>query len=309
MILLHGLPLEEITPILLTVNETESKLQHYLELIKQWIKCQPHFPHDTYDDAILDKFLRGCKLDLERAKRKLDMYYTARTLYPNIFSLRDPCSASTIKSLQNFNVVPLPKTTPNGCRITVHRFTSNDVSKYEPLDTYRSIFMIGDIRLREEPPIVGDIFIFDMDNVTAAHLAKMANPMLPRIMNCTQNAYPQRLSEIHILHAPSMAEKVVALFRMFMKEKLRNRFHIHTKHDTLINHIPASHLPEDYGGELESISKLQSLWIKKLESYKNYFEAQAEVRTDESKRIEKQLYLDPGDVFGFDGSFRQLNID
>lgn len=82
-------------------------------------------------------------------------------------------------------MVPLPKATPKGYRVTVHRFVTSDVSKFEPLDVYRAIFMIGDIRLREEPPIVGDVFIFDMKHMTAAHLAKMATPLLRRAINCT----------------------------------------------------------------------------------------------------------------------------
>lgn len=77
----------------------------------------------------------------------------------------------------------------------------------------------------------------------------------------------------------------------------------------MAQHIPISHLPNDYGGELGSILELQALWVKKLKSYKMYFKEQDDVKSDESKRIEKQSYFDPDDVFGHDGAFRQLNID
>jgi hypothetical protein len=34
-------------------------------------------------------FLRGCKFSLEKAKRKLDMYFTMRAAVPEFFSNRD----------------------------------------------------------------------------------------------------------------------------------------------------------------------------------------------------------------------------
>ena len=37
-------------------------------------------------------FLRGCKHNVERAKRKIDSYYTGRAAVQELFSNRDPCS-------------------------------------------------------------------------------------------------------------------------------------------------------------------------------------------------------------------------
>jgi hypothetical protein len=34
--------------------------------------------------------LRGCKFSLERAKTKMDMFYTLRTVLPEFFMRRDP---------------------------------------------------------------------------------------------------------------------------------------------------------------------------------------------------------------------------
>lgn len=42
------------------------------------------------DDQWILTFLRGCKFSLERAKAKLDSYYTMRTLLPEFFTNRDP---------------------------------------------------------------------------------------------------------------------------------------------------------------------------------------------------------------------------
>lgn len=42
------------------------------------------------DDQFLVCFLRGCKFSIERAKEKLDMFYTIRTAIPEFFTNRDP---------------------------------------------------------------------------------------------------------------------------------------------------------------------------------------------------------------------------
>ncbi|KAI8427674.1 hypothetical protein MSG28_002138 [Choristoneura fumiferana] len=40
-----------------------------------------------YNDQWLTTFLRGCKFSLERAKEKIDLYYSVRTTAPDMFAL------------------------------------------------------------------------------------------------------------------------------------------------------------------------------------------------------------------------------
>jgi hypothetical protein len=49
------------------------------------------------------------------------------------------------------------------------------------------------------------------------------------------------------------------------------------------------------------------MWKKKLESYRSWFLEQESVKVDESKRPGKSF--NTSDLFGFEGSFRQLNFD
>lgn len=48
-------------------------------------------------------------------------------------------------------------------------------------------------------------------------------------------------------------------------------------------------------------------WMKKLEEYNPWFKAQESIKADEAKRPGKPTNYD--DLFGLDGSFRQLTID
>jgi hypothetical protein len=48
-------------------------------------------------------------------------------------------------------------------------------------------------------------------------------------------------------------------------------------------------------------------WVKKMENYREWFKKQESVKADESKRLGKPKTHD--DLFGLEGSFRQLVID
>jgi hypothetical protein len=48
-------------------------------------------------------------------------------------------------------------------------------------------------------------------------------------------------------------------------------------------------------------------WVKKLESYRGWFKAQESIKADETLRPGKPKTQD--DLFGLQGSFRQLAID
>lgn len=46
----------------------------------------------SLDDERLTTFLRGCKFSVEKAKQKVDMYFSMRAAVPEFFSGRDPLS-------------------------------------------------------------------------------------------------------------------------------------------------------------------------------------------------------------------------
>lgn len=52
------------------------------------------------DERILATFIRGCKHDAERVQRKLDHYFSYRTIMPDLFMNRDP-TAPDIKNLKS----------------------------------------------------------------------------------------------------------------------------------------------------------------------------------------------------------------
>lgn len=60
-----------------------------LKVLKDWIGKSPHLRART-DDQFLVMFLRCCKYSIEKAKSKIDLFYTLRTHTPEWIQDRDP---------------------------------------------------------------------------------------------------------------------------------------------------------------------------------------------------------------------------
>jgi len=70
------------------INEDPANIQNDIVAFKEWIEKQAYLKART-DDQFLLAFLRGCKYSLEKAKSKIDKYYTLRGKYPDVFTLRN----------------------------------------------------------------------------------------------------------------------------------------------------------------------------------------------------------------------------
>lgn len=79
---------EELQKSANELGEVPSRLAADLAALKEWISQQPHLKANT-DDQFLVAFLRGCKYSLERAKEKIDKFYTLKTKFPEMFAITD----------------------------------------------------------------------------------------------------------------------------------------------------------------------------------------------------------------------------
>lgn len=71
------------------LNETPERMHSDINALRNWINQSPHL-RSRSDDQFLVAFLRGCKYSLEKAKTKLDLFYTVRTHTPELIKNRDP---------------------------------------------------------------------------------------------------------------------------------------------------------------------------------------------------------------------------
>lgn len=67
------------------LNENPKELADIVLRLRTWILDQPHLTARTNDQFLL-AFLRGSKFSLERAKQKIDRYYTLKAAIPEVFN-------------------------------------------------------------------------------------------------------------------------------------------------------------------------------------------------------------------------------
>ncbi|KAL0132817.1 hypothetical protein PUN28_000494 [Cardiocondyla obscurior] len=168
--------------------------------------------------------------------------------------------------------------------------------------------MIGDVRLKEEEHgVAGDVYILDASVATPTHFAKFTPAVVKKFLVCAMEAYPVKLKEVHVINISPLVDTILNFVKPFLKEKIRNRIFMHSDIKTLYDYVPREILPAEYGGDAGPIQNIHDMWMKKLEEYGPWFAEQEAMKTNEALRPGKPKTQD--DLFGLDGSFRQLTID
>ncbi|XP_052751962.1 alpha-tocopherol transfer protein-like [Galleria mellonella] len=289
------------------LNEDVSTRDQDLAAIKEWLRKQPHLP-DEWDDQCLMTFLRGCSFSLEKCKRKLDMYFTMRTACPEFFTNRD-IKRPELKDLMNRGQGPaLPGLTPKGYRVILTRALDNSLDPSHLTNVFKIAMMIGDIRLKEElEGVAGDVYVLDASILVPSHLGKISPGTIKRFLICVQEAYPVKLKEIHVVNVSPLVDAVMSIVKPFLKDKIKKRIFIHNSLETLYEYVPKDMLPVEFGGTSGHLEDIQKAWEKKLDEYTDWFLAEESVKANEALRPGKPTNYD--ELFGIDGSFRQLSID
>ena len=207
------------------LHEEPDKIAENLEAFREWINKSPHLNSRT-DDQFLVTFLRGCKYSLERAKQKLDMFYTLRTHMPEMMSGRDPQDEKLAEIIKLGVGLPLPYTeTPSSPKLMLFRPGAYDAHRFTIQEVMKVSTMMNDILMIEDDNLIvaGQIGVVDLADVTLAHLIQMQPSFAKKMTMLMQDGSPIRQKGIHYINAPTGFEQLFNLFKSFMNEKMRLR--------------------------------------------------------------------------------------
>ncbi|XP_026331064.1 alpha-tocopherol transfer protein-like [Hyposmocoma kahamanoa] len=289
--------------------EDPKKLEDSIQHLKEWIAKQPHLKART-EDQWLTAFLRGSKFSLERAKEKLDLYYSLKSLIPE-FQLINHRHPKFMEILKKGILLSFPKSK----NLTDPRVLIFRVAAFSPAQfTMPEIMCVGNT-LQKIMYMEDDIFtvngvvnIMDMKGASISHFSHMTPLLAKKMIVATQDAAPMRMKAVHYFHMPSSVETIFNLMKSLLNEKNRNRLHVHGKDfEPLYEHVSKDILPVEYGGNGGTIQEITDYWVKKIEEYREWLDEEEKYGTDESKRPGKPKTSE--DMFGVEGSFRQLQVD
>ncbi|CAG9759871.1 unnamed protein product [Ceutorhynchus assimilis] len=286
------------------LGKTRDEIESDVNIIQEWLDTQPHLPEKPSAELI-QSFLLFNKFSIERAKQKLDMYYTIRGHLPEMFS-KHPCSLDMEKQARISYVIPLPKFSQDCRRVIYSKFSEELNAENIHFDRFVChIFNVFEIMLREDL-FLGAHFIFDCNNFKLAFMTRMNPMVIKKASVVMEKVFSNRVTSINIVNYRSSFETMLNLMMNLLPEKVRSRIQVHKDSEALFKVFPKEILPKDVGGDEDSLGELTELWIQKLKENKDLFDQLGTMRVDESKRPTK---LVNDDVLGFYGNFKKLDVD
>ncbi|XP_043272868.1 retinol-binding protein pinta [Venturia canescens] len=246
------------------LNENDEVRQRSIDEIRRWIVENENL-HARTDDFSILKFLRACKFDIGRTKKKLNNFHKQRAMLPEWYANRNPFLPELQELFDMGVFLPLRELDEEGKMIIIVRTSVHDPNKHKQADVLKAGKMVLDIATRdnETVSIHGVTAIFDMDGVTLGHGLQMTPGIVKRLVHSWQSCYPLRIESMNFVNAPKYVNVVLNVFRCFMSKKMRTRLHVHTRSNTsFFDKIPSHILPEEYGGRGESIRSLTEYWKK-----------------------------------------------
>ncbi|XP_050501929.1 alpha-tocopherol transfer protein-like [Diabrotica virgifera virgifera] len=294
---------QRLKAALQSYQKTERNLEEYITVITNWFKTQRHIPEIPERNMIIN-FLLMNKFVIQSTKEKLEMYYSIRTIIPEFFQGKHPCSDHMQKSTDKIYFIPLPKVTERGYRVVIIKCKESP-ENFHVCDFFAHTYNVSEIRLNEDVA-VGDILVYDFENLKVGHFLKITPVIIKKSTIVLEKVFSNRVKQIHILNTPTYASTTIAISKKMMKPKIASRIHIHKKSASIFKYIPMDILPKDYGGNEKPLEELNQLWKAKLAEYKERFDALEKIRIKEEL---KPMPLINDEILGFHGNFRKLDLD
>ncbi|XP_073846855.1 alpha-tocopherol transfer protein-like [Musca autumnalis] len=291
------------------LGEVPTRIAEDLATLRLWLEHQPHIKYRD-DDQFLLQFLRGSKYSMEKAKTKLDLYYSLKSRYPEMLNL---CDVDDVKfrevcNLGTFQTLPKP-VNDIGPRIIVGRFCY-PTNKYTIEDIFQAGCGLHEMLLVQDPYacICGIVYIVDFKEATASHFLQMTPNFCMKLVSFFEKAMPLRIKSVYYINTSEAAQQFFKILFPFFSQKLRERIHVMGDDLTeMIKDLSPESLPQDYGGNLKSLRELTLDFNKNWDSFREFFKENLNYGTDETLRPGKPLDIDG--LFGVGGSFRKLNVD
>lgn len=165
--------------------------------------------------------------------------------------------------------------TPNNCNLISTRLKSYNPKDYIFDDGVKCFIMKSEIYTFKNGPRDGSIFLMDFIGFTFQYIFKPSLRSLIKGIRFGQEASPMVVKEIHILNTPYFVEYFMRIIRPFVWGEMLARVHFHPVDIDWDNFyekfIPKSHLPSDYGGDLESLEVLHNRQCEEFIEMKEYF--------------------------------------
>ncbi|KAK9746758.1 CRAL/TRIO domain [Popillia japonica] len=302
-------PADEAKLLKEAFNIEIDKLEHYMELLSQWLSSQKHLPQNCSKN-FLRKFLIWSKLDFEKAKTKFETFWYSRLSCKEFFFDRVITSDKDLKCLKYTYGVMMPKLTPNGCRVNI--VTIFDPKPYDILEFCRTTMMSFDYKFHvdgvvADGVVAGEIAVCDCDKIQPQHYPKLFNASSLKFVKLGATNFPVRIKHIFIVNCHPTIRIGFNIIKSLVPEKISSRLVILENPRELLTYIPPECLPSNYGGTAESLEVIVGVFVRHFRENEKFYVDIGNMRP--TGPLPEKYKMNYANEFGLDGSFRKLNID
>ncbi|XP_055709525.1 alpha-tocopherol transfer protein-like isoform X1 [Phlebotomus papatasi] len=247
------------------LRETPERQKKATEELRNLLKEEKDLVLPLDNDGWLIRFLRPCKYYPESARNLVKSYYGFKVKHKQLYDGLVPSKEANI--FKHNIITVFPNRDQLGRRILVLELGKRWKHKEVNLDeVFKGCVLFMEAAMVEpETQVHGAVVIFDMDGLSLQQTWQFTPPFAKRIVDWLQESVPLRVKAIHIINQPKLFNIVFALFKPFLKEKLRNRIYFHgSDRDSLHNHISPKCLPPVYGGTIEMPRVTGDQWYQLL---------------------------------------------
>ncbi|KAJ3644406.1 hypothetical protein Zmor_022140 [Zophobas morio] len=283
-------------------DRTEEMVNEDVHTVKKWMETQPHLP-EIMDETMIRNFLNLNKFSIEKTKVKIDMYYTMRSLIPELYAISNPKLERMQRALDNIYVCTHP--TPLEGTHRVHFIKWKESNAFFAEEYTMLFFDVLEVRLHEDF-MVNDVVIVDFENVSLTDMKQLTPSLIYKQVSVYQKVFSLRWKSAYIVNSPPYMTVLMAFVKTVMKPKMFERMHVVADSKILSEVFSEEELPKDYGGQGPSLQELTDMMRHKFAEHQDRFDALDKLTVDESRRPKK---LSNDDVLGFHGNFRKLDVD
>ncbi|XP_049821828.1 alpha-tocopherol transfer protein-like isoform X1 [Aethina tumida] len=256
------------------LRETPDVVKEAIPALRDLLKEEKdlHVPLDN--ELWMIRFLRPTKFYPESARDLIKRYYDFKRKHSALY---DGLLPSKEKNVFQQDVLTVqPNRDQFGRRILVielgKKWKTNELTLDEVFKG--CVLFVEAAMLEPETEICGAVVIFDMDGLSLSQTTKFTPAFAKRIVDWLQDSVPVRVKNIHIVNQPYIFKIVFALFKPFLREKLRSRIIFHgSDRKSLHQYMDPSCLPSCYGGTLDLPRVTGPQWLEMLEKCDKEFKA------------------------------------
>ncbi|XP_062126624.1 retinol-binding protein pinta [Drosophila sulfurigaster albostrigata] len=255
-------------------NVTKAQEEGVQEL-RNWLDANPEINGcKTYES--LSFFLRTCKFDLERTKKKLQVFYRMRAERSEWFDNCDPMLPEIQELLKLGVFLPVDGVDEHKRKVVIIRTAVHDPKRHTQNNVFKTSKMILDLLLKLEPDNCarGIVAIMDMEGVQLGHALQL-NPKLIKRSVESWSAYPCQPKLLEFTNAPRHVNIFLNTFRVFMTAKIRSRVVVRRAGTTVV----CKQLPRDLDGQGASYKELAMKWKKLLETHAEFYVEQGKYKS------------------------------